>query len=87
MNSIDFPWGTIVKEHTIGDHTIIEFIVGDTWEDAGAINFHTDTCNGASFDTLDEALLGCLCAKYQPEDDTLFEYAARMIPGLIKEGS
>lgn len=57
MTTEKFPWGEVVKVHTVGPHTITEYIVGPNWEDAGEVQFHTP---GGSHDTLDEALLFCV---------------------------
>ena len=67
-----FPWGYIVKKHVIGPYEIIEYIVGDEFEDRGKTQYHHD---GTSYHTLKEAMLGILCGK----DYNLFPYAYRLL--------
>lgn len=67
-----FPWGYIVKKHVIGPYEIIEYIVGDEFEDRGKTQYHHD---GTSYRTIKEAMLGILCGK----DYNLFPYAYRLL--------
>lgn len=73
-----FPWGKIIKKHTIGSYEIIEYIVDDAFEDCGSISFHY---NGNSYYTIEEAMLGILCG----DDYNLFPYAYRLL--LNKDSS
>ncbi len=77
---VDFPWGEITKIHVIGEHTIIEYVVAPDLKDAGQVNYAIDY---HSFYTLDQALIGLLCAKYRKVED--FAVVARLFPGLVKE--
>lgn len=64
MSNKEFPWGQVVKEHVIGDHHITEYISGPGWSDAGQTLFQVDLGNsGASWPTLDGALLHSICNK------------------------
>lgn len=72
-----YPWGKVVKVHTIGTHTITEYIVGKAWHNAGGTEFGTvDT----SFDTLDQAPLYSICHKAGDYD--AMPYIEKMLGGL-----
>ena len=79
-----FPWGTVVRRIDIaGKYEIIEYIVGDSWEDRGKTQYHV--ANG-SYGTLEGAMLACVCGYYS-QDDHLFDYAYRLIAGSSPEDS
>ena len=73
-----FPWGKIIKKHTIGSYEIIEYIVGDAFKDCGSISFHY---NDTSYNTIEEAMLGILCG----DDYNLFPCVYRLL--LNKDSS
>jgi len=77
MASEPYPWGEVVKVHTIGTHTITEYIVGKAWHNGGNTEFGT---GDTSFDTLDQALLYSLCDKTGDPDAML--YIEKMLGGL-----
>ena len=78
MTNKEFPWGTVTQRHQIGEHCIVEYVVGPDWSDAGKTNFHVEAAN-QSFDTLEQAMLGCACHKLAPGDTHLINYVIRLI--------
>lgn len=74
-----FPWGQITKIHEIGDIRITEYVVGEDWEARGKTEFDV---NEHSYDTLDQALLGALCNKYDT-DSRLFSYVVKLLPRIM----
>jgi hypothetical protein len=60
-----FPWGEVIKTHQIGEFTITEYKVNPVFKTEQEVEFSTGS---ASYDTLDQAIIGAICAKYdQPE--------------------
>lgn len=74
MTRTKFPWGTVIKVHTIGTHEITEYEEGPEWGNPGTIEF---SINGESFESLDMAILGAICRK-AGEPDAL-PYIARIL--------
>lgn len=70
----NWPWGPVVEQHRVGSFVIVECMdVPSGVEDRHA--FCVDKCG--HFDTLDEALLGALCAKHGDVDD--LQYVMRIL--------
>lgn len=70
----DWPWGPVVEQHRIGSFLIVEY------EDVpsgmkGQMSFYVE--NVGHFDSLDEALLGAVCAKHGDASD--LEYVMRIL--------
>ena len=58
----DFPWGEVIKVHSIGEYTITEFKPDSVFNSANETEFST---GHAYYDTLDEAIIGAICSKYE----------------------
>lgn len=71
-----FPFGKVISVHRISTFEIIEYKPDPVYgTEQNTVEF---SVNGCSYDTLDQALLGALCEKYN-KDDSLFRYAARLL--------
>ena len=74
-----FPWGEIIKIHTVGEYQIIEY--KEKGED-GEIYFHVyiDFMDkNESYETLDKALTGVIIKKYEGPNSQLNSYLWRMM--------
>lgn len=78
-----FLWGEIVKHHTIGDHTVIEYVVGPDYSDTGDTQYHHPE-SSCSFDTLDQALIHSICWKSEFGNYETATYVWRIIDGALK---
>lgn len=72
-----FTWGEVIKIHEVGDYSIVEYR-----RDNGEICFHgyvgkTDT--NMSWNTLDQALAGCIAYKYEGPNHRAGNYFITMI--------
>lgn len=70
----DWPWGPVVEQHRVGTFVIVEYEDVPSGTE-GKRAFYVSECG--HFDTLDEALLGALCAKHGSVNDT--EYVMRIL--------
>jgi len=85
----DFPWGKIVKVHSIGDIDIIEYIEGRRFNagrgkitEGGTTEFYPyidgrDT--NTSYLTLDRAIVGALGRKYDGANSQAADYFFKMV--------
>lgn len=73
----DFPWGEVIKTHVIGEYQIIQYIDSDNEETfQGYINFK-DTRE--SFHSLEEAITGAICYKYDGANSQANTFLWKMI--------
>lgn len=64
-----FPWGKVIKVHQIGEYKITEYTVNQVFDKEEPIEYS----NGyASYDSLDKALIGAICKKYDQEEAELY---------------
>ena len=69
-----FPWGTVLRKIPVLDEYIVEYEVGGSFADAGNIEY---SYAEESYETLDQALLGFVCARIGSIDD--MPYVARVL--------
>ena len=74
----DFPWGRVVKKHSVGEYEVIEYISGPGWHDEGSTQFHAESTS-CSYESLEEALLDCICEKFNPGQRDVLQYVCRVI--------
>lgn len=76
--SKEYTWGDIINIHCISDFQIIEAIRKDDNETHfHAYHNYLDTCT--SYRTLDEALIGVICKKYEGPNQRLSDYITRIL--------
>ena len=81
----DFPWGPVVQLHEIGEYQIIEYhpeifinSCGTGKHEQDKTQFHVQGENH-SFDSLDEALIGAICLKYDGINTRAPKYISLML--------
>ena len=72
----EFSWGKIIKTHVIGDYQIIECERNEDILFHNYRNFKDDSC---AFNTLDQALIGCIVFSSQGYNSRLETYIPKML--------
>jgi len=80
----EFPWGEIIKVHTIGEYIIFEYISGYDFKNEGntVIMFHAymNYKNiSRSYHSLDSCLIGTLAHKYDGANSQAATFFKRMV--------